>query len=464
MRYLTANLLMGTFCFLFGSLGIRIGSAQSTPAQSALVSMFSPDRAPARKTMGLLQRSFLDLAGEADRELEVAIVVDGTASMTTELAGVRKSVNQMLADLRRFRQNDVRVGLVIYRDALSEPSPVEIPLQRFTSDQEAIAKAVESLQPKSGAPYFHELPDLGLHTALDKLPWSDDPQVSKWILLFGDAPPYRPDFADEKLPGARRRYANELLVAIARRKDIRINCVLCTSSDDVSDPYDESLDQTRAFMGSMAKGTGGLMLDLSYPAIRTALIDSAKHPSVNYAQIEPITAIDVAAAVRRVPVTGGEDREVSIAVIPHDDPLADISFDARRESVQVSTALRHRLGSLPGVRVASTNDIKRQLRRMRADGINDENAIRGLAARLGVDFVVWGKLLPQAAQIQTAAYRKSDGKKVVQVSFGGDKGKLAGVLLTAANGASQPDQALQELFSADAIKGPADGHERAARQ
>ena len=84
-----------------------------TPAGAALTTIFSPSRAPKQKTMGLLQRSFLDLADQGDQELEVAIVVDGTDSMTTELAGVRRSIHQMLDDLRRVRNNEVRAAIVV---------------------------------------------------------------------------------------------------------------------------------------------------------------------------------------------------------------------------------------------------------------------------------------------------------------------------------------------------------------
>ena len=426
------------------AINVYSQSNEPTPAASALTSMFAPSRAPQRKTMGLLQRSFLDLASEADRQLELAIVVDGTESMATELTGVRQSIHKMLDDLRRFRGNDVKVALVVYRDANSPSGPVVMPIDRFTADGATIQKAVESLRPETGAPYFYELADLGLQTALSKLPWSDDPQVTRWILMFGDAPPYGESFQDDKNPGARRRYGTELLIAIAKRKSIRVNCVLCTSSDNVVEPYDQAVDQTRSFMNSLSAGTDGLMLDLSYPEIRSALIEAAKHPDVQFAKIDPITSIDVSAASRGFGVDG-DRREVRIAVIPH-QPLSNVSFDPNLRAVQVSTALRHRLGGLPGVRIASTNEIKRQWRRMQADGLADANAIRGLAARLGVDYVVWGQVEPQTAQIQTAAYRKSDGRKVVQVSFGGDHGKLASVLLAAASQQSEPDQALVGLY------------------
>ncbi len=60
-----------------------------TPAGAALSTIFSPAKAPQQKTMGLLQRSFLDLADQGDAELELAIVVDGTDSMAADMSGVR---------------------------------------------------------------------------------------------------------------------------------------------------------------------------------------------------------------------------------------------------------------------------------------------------------------------------------------------------------------------------------------
>jgi hypothetical protein len=162
-----------------GASSSQQATEQFTPAGSALSTIFSPARAPKRKTMGLLQRSFLDLATQGDLALEVAIVVDGTDSMTTELAGVRQRIGDMMEDLRRSRNNgEVRAAIVVYRDAGSPSGEVEIPLNKFTSDEVEIAKAVQSLRPESGAPFFHELPDLGLHRALTELPWSDDDQVT----------------------------------------------------------------------------------------------------------------------------------------------------------------------------------------------------------------------------------------------------------------------------------------------
>jgi hypothetical protein len=416
-----------------------------TPAGSALSTIFSLTRAPKQKTMGLLQRSFLDLADQGDQELELAIVVDGTDSMATELAGVRRSIHQMLEDLRLYRNNEVRAAIVVYRDAGSKSGEVTIPLGQFTSDKATIEKAVEALQPESGEPFFHELPDLGLHRALTELPWSDDDQVAKWILLFGDAPPYPESFDDASTPQARRRIATAILISLAKRRNIRINCILCTSSDNVSEAYDGALAETRGFMSALSSGTDGLMLDLSYEAIRTAMIDASKQPDVGMTAIQPISSIDLAAVRRDDAGPADNVKPVSLAVIPH-LPIQQIDFDVRNPAVQVATALRTKLEQVPGVRVASPRKIKEQLRRLGSEPLTDEQAIRGLAARLSVDFVVWGQLLP-AATVQTAAYRRSDGQQIVPVKLARNSSDMAYALIQASAQSAPGDPALSQLFS-----------------
>ena len=91
-----------------------------------------------------------------------------------------------------------RAAIVVYRDAGSPSGEVEILLDRFSSDEGEIETAIQGLTPESGAPYFHELPDLGIYTAIRKLPWTDDDRVTKWILMFGDAPPYAESYRDKE--------------------------------------------------------------------------------------------------------------------------------------------------------------------------------------------------------------------------------------------------------------------------
>jgi hypothetical protein len=422
-----------------------IETEQREAAAAALRTVFSPARAPARKTMGLLQRNFLDLAEQGDQELEIALVVDGTDSMTAELAGVRESIEQMLADLRRHRKSEVRVALVVYRDSGSPSGEIAIPLRTFTQDPQVVAAAIQTLKPESGAPFFHELVDLGIHKALTELPWSADDQVAKWILLFGDAPPYAESYRDAKTPSAYRRFGTPLLVGIAKQKNIRVNSVLCASDENVVEPYRQALDETRAFMNDLATGTDGLMLDLSYDDIRTAMIEAARTPEVGLTQLEPISEIDLAAVRREQPNDSGATRTVKLAVLPP-MPLNQISFDPQQPEVQFATAIRSTLAKVPGVKVASPRDIKEQLRRLRAQGIDERQAMRGLAAMLGVDLVVWGSMSPDRATIQTAAYRSSDGQPVVPVSLSryADDGAFKLIQVTSSN--LPQDQSLAQLM------------------
>ncbi|KAA5543722.1 VWA domain-containing protein [Roseiconus nitratireducens] len=416
-----------------------------SPVSLALSTMFSPLEAPDRKTMGLLQRNFLDMAGGSETELEVALVIDGTDSMSAELGGVRQSVDRMLQDLRRFRSKEIRVAVVVYRDHGAVSGEFSIPLRNFTSDAETIDQAIGTLQPESGAPFFQELPDVGLHVALTQLPWTDDPSVTKWILLFGDAPPYDVAQKYPDYPTARRRYTDALLGSLARNRNIRINCVLCTSSEENSQSYEQVIDQTRGFMSQLASDTDGVMLDLSYPAIQKALVQAAKTPDVNYQQIASITEADLA-AVRQVDAARAP-AEIVIAVVPH-EPLDSVRFDPQLDSVQVATAIRYQFAQLPGVRTVSPVDVQRQLRRLRAEGLSDNQTVRGLAGRLGVDYVLWGQVSAGDATVQTAAYRRRDGQAVVRVSFDGDRGRLTDVILTAAAKEGQPDEAITRLARA----------------
>ncbi len=424
----------------------RMLPAQTPPAQTptgssptggtALTTLFSPARAPAQKTMGLLQRSFLDMVDQNDQPLEVALVVDGTDSMTRELASVRESILKMLGDLRRFRGNQVRFALVIYRDSGSPSGEVSILLNQFTTEDAVIQAAVDKLQAEDGAPFFHELADVGLHHALSDLPWSTDPQTARWVILFGDAPPYAESFKDASLPQARRRFTNEILLTLAARKNIRVHCILCNSDEKVREPYERALEQTRSFMSAMSEGTDGLMLDLSYAEIQQALASAQKLPETAYLPIAKITKDDLSAVRSQQAIdepSAGPSGEVRLAILPH-LPLDRMTFDPADPAVQISTALRQKLSTLPGVRITSPVELQRQLRRLKADGIAPDQQLRALASRLGVDYVVWGEIKPDQLT-RTVAYRRDDGTPAVQVSFKTNEAVTsADVLLKAASG------------------------------
>lgn len=440
-------LAVGMFAMVFVSADVVCGIMGAGHADepipivsAAMQTMFSPLVAPRRKTMGLLQRNFLEVAGQSS-DLELAIVVDGTESMSDELAGIRQSVGRMLGDLGRLRTGEVRVAVVVYRDAGALSNEVQVPLDRFSADAGEIESAIESLQPMSGAPFFYELMDVGLHRAIVTLPWSEDPAVAKWVMLFADAPPYPEDYHDEKFPDAKRRFADELLVSQASRRGIQIHCVLCKSTPATSVSHEEAIANTRRVMDRLSSETGGMVLDLSYPVIREALAGASATTAPEFSKIDPITNADLAP---RDASSASGDKLLRVAVLPH-EAISQIDFDPDRPAAQVATALLDKLRQLPGVRLKNPLDVERQLRRMRAEGLDDKQAIRGLAARLRVDYVVWGRLQENATLTRTVAFRQRDGLPVVQVVHRGSPDGLAKVVLEAAAGASEQDPELAEF-------------------
>jgi len=404
----------------------------SPPVSSALRSIFSTSAAPERKTMGLLQRSFVEVAQQTQENLEIALVIDGTDSMADEIEGVKQSIHLMIEDLRRGRNGQVRVALVVYRDSGSPTGTVEVLQDRFTDDPKSITQALDRLVPASGAPFFHEAPDVGIHTALDQLPWTADGRTTQWIFLFGDAPPYAENYASSEVPIARRAYATDLLIALATRKQIQVHCLLCTSSEKLDPIYRQALPETRQFMNALSSGTGGLMLDLSYPDIRAAITQAGRQPRVQYQQIDPITQDDLIAAREVEATASGEadpmTSEVHIAILPH-QPIREVNFDARNPAVQVAAGLRHKLENLPRVRVASAYDVKRQMDRLKAAGLSESVHLRELAARLGVDYVVWGTLDQTGSPIVSNVFASRSGELVAKVSHAGEVTQLASVIL-----------------------------------
>src|SRR5262245_6354902 len=77
-------------CALLATVS-AMAAAEESPAAVALQSIFSPQRAPTNKTMGLTQRSFIDLLQTSRPRLEIALVVDGTESMGSSLQGIRSA-------------------------------------------------------------------------------------------------------------------------------------------------------------------------------------------------------------------------------------------------------------------------------------------------------------------------------------------------------------------------------------
>ena len=408
--------------FVTWSTAEHAASGQRTAPGLLMEAMFSPQLAPPHKTMGLAQRSFLDLVEEIDARLELALVIDATDSMSDCLEDMKQAVIKMTADLHRYRGDQVAFQLVVYRDTGAGKGrevtyPLNIHDNGFVADVAQLQQALASVQVSSGAPYFHELVDVGLHHAITKLNWTDDERTARWIILFGDAPPYTSGYLDEET-GASRQVETDQLVSLANIAGINVNCVLCTSREIESTAYQAALPETRQFMGTISTQTGGLLVDLSYDDIRRTIEATMAKPRVRYTPIKQITRDDVEAKRRELAAAAQASRRARVAILPH-MPLAEMSFDSNRPEVMVAAELRHKFRLAENADVKSASSVRRMFIALQGRGLSETRFLRTLASGLNVDYVVWGQLkqLPGTAgtlEITSAIYSRATGKPIVR--------------------------------------------------
>jgi len=388
----------------------------------ALSTLFSPRHAPASKTMGLLQRNFLDLADQSRKKLEVALVIDGTASMGDQLLTVRKSIKALMQDLELYKQTEIGYQIVVFRDSGSPSGEIQFPLQsknnRFVHNRDSVVSAIQSIQAESGAPYFLELIDKGVHAALADLQWSSDNDTSRWIFIFGDAPPYAENF-NEPANRANRRFATNKLVSLAVERKVRINCILCKSRPEDLDVYRQVLDRTRLFMNTLSTETEGLMLDLSYKDIRDAIRKSAPVQTIEYQHVDLIEFEDIRRARELLTQKGSMmsgKRRILMAALPH-LPLDNMSFEPHQAGVQLSTELRLRLRTIPEVDFKDPVTVRDRFELLSRRGLRGDALLQMLARALNVDYLLWGTLEPSGGVVvaKTGIYERTSGQRVLEV-------------------------------------------------
>ena len=416
-RIVRVNWIVG---LILSATAPSVSANELDSAALALETIFCPNRVPPNRTMGLVQRNFLDLVETSKAKLEIAFVVDGTDSMEQSLQGAKRTIDQMMTDLQLYKQAEVSYQLVVYRDAGVAPHEVTFSLKvagrEFTSDREAFRRAFDALEVQSGAPYFHELIDAGIHEAISQLQWSTDQETTKWLFVIGDAPPFDAGF-DEPETQARRRFDTKLLTGLASAKEIQINCILCSSREQEQQSHEAVLDRTRSFMSSLATETGGLMLDLSYPDVRNAIIAAARKPRSTYLRIGKITRQEVdelRAQAQQNSTSLSTSRRARIAVLPH-APLGEMSFRSNRPEVRIATDLRRRLRSVPGIEVKSSRAVEQQFRQLRRQDLEESQLLQMLSSALEVDYLLWGTMSQQGGVVQlgSSIYRGGDGRRIV---------------------------------------------------
>jgi len=118
--------------------------------------------------------------------LDIVIVIDGTKSMDFVMADVKARMTQLAVRLRRLVPI-ARVGAVVF-GAKSEP----LDIQPLTLSTVKLQSFLGSIQAKGGGEW-EENTFGAVQTAITKMDWK--PYARKVIILIGDSPPEKADFA-----------------------------------------------------------------------------------------------------------------------------------------------------------------------------------------------------------------------------------------------------------------------------
>ncbi len=438
-------LLFVILCLVMMVPGLHAQQASATAA--ALRSMFNVERAPEAKAMGLYQANFLDSLPVNSRALQLAVVVDSTESMAEELPSIRATLPLMFSDLHRIHDGAMSTTIVTYSDVGQSETPARVVNPSFIADNSQTQRLIDELKIESGRPYFPESVDLGVFTAIDQLQWSADEQTERWLLVVGDAPPYDDSFVDEKT-NAKRWYDTGFLVDLANKKKLKIHCLLCPSRADELVAYEQSLAKTRQFMSQLSEGTGGQMIDLSYPLVRQKMIDSAKQPESAYARIGYITGQEIEAVRNPSGAAVAEKTKIRVAVMPY-MPLESMTFFHDKPAVQLATEIRQAIRSLPNVQTVATRQMEDELLRLQGEGIPAVDWPQALCLRLRADYVVTGEIrvADGLAYATTNIFGRELTGSLIQLATTSPSESLAAGILADLSRLNQVPESLRPLHS-----------------
>ncbi len=381
---------------------------------------------------GIVQRSLLDFSG-TQKNVQIALVVDGTATMRADIRSLKdtlrqfvESIKQQVSTVSSNSEVDVRIAVVVYRDLWQEydfaanrlvakrADPVEIlasdggSSKRFDSYDdkfEQIVRDIESIKLAPGDPGFPEQVDRGVYAALTKLNWIDAEDVTRLIIVAGDAPPWPEELTSyDQHPAwwkywekrrTLRGHSTRELTDLAKQKKIKIFSIACSSGAHDKAVAQRHLPELNDFFKTLAHETGGGYLNLwNSNTIQTVeqLKDATKAGPRKLLELKHFTQKDVDR--RR------GDKGVHVAVLPP-MPLQQIQFTStgyeEKPAYDLAVDLVYRLQNIDGRRVTNLTTVKREwtdfVERIDAGDSSkiDESVLPGFVRLLGVDLLIWGE-------------------------------------------------------------------------
>lgn len=193
------------------------------------------------------------LAEQARPRIEVVFVLDTTGSMSSLLEGAKQKIWAIANRLASGEPRpELRLGLVAYRDRGDAYVTRRFD---FTGDMDALYAELLTHQADGGGDTPEHVGQ-GLHDALTRMQWSQDPGVLRLVFLVGDAPPHD-DYQD---PGT----STSELAALARARGIILNTIQCGSDSQTTDAWRRLAAAAGGEFASIEQGGGVVAVATPY--------------------------------------------------------------------------------------------------------------------------------------------------------------------------------------------------------
>ncbi|HBG65738.1 MAG TPA: hypothetical protein DDW78_04645, partial [Treponema sp.] len=151
--------------------------------------------------------------------VDIVLAIDTTGSMRDDLDSLRNEwIPRVLEQLEEF--NDVRIGLLCYRDYFDNYKFENLPVKifDFTSSEAQLKEYLDTIKIRGNE--GGDIPEAvyeALYASLYYYDWRDE--AEKKVILIGDAGPH-------KRPRGKRKISQDMVIELANEKNISLDCVI----------------------------------------------------------------------------------------------------------------------------------------------------------------------------------------------------------------------------------------------
>ena len=204
-----------------------------------MVDFFRGNKPPGHSTSTLTSVSTTSAAivsSSALRQLDIALVVDTTGSMSGSIAETQRRLNELIHQLTSSEvKPTVRFGLVAYRDHPPQDTTYVTRIFEFTDISKRAQSNIDSVSAQGGGDGPEAVVDR-LYDALEKLSWHLP--AHKVLMLVGDAPPHGKGASGDGFPkGCPCDRSDDSAVALAISKGIVIHAVGVRNDSDMQKTF-----------------------------------------------------------------------------------------------------------------------------------------------------------------------------------------------------------------------------------